>query len=63
MLYLYCEAPGCMRRAEDRHRFRDPRRDDKDHDAYVDRYFCSQECELAIVDELERQAQLARLVH
>lgn len=57
----YCN--GCGGVAGDRRKFRDPRRDDDDHDAYVERYFCSSECEEAIVDELERQARLARLVH
>ena len=60
---FHCEAPGCMRVAGERKKFRDPRRDDDSVHAYCERYFCSQECELAIVDELERQANLARLVH
>lgn len=61
---FHCEAPGCMRVAGNRRKFRDPRRDDGDNrPAYTERYFCSDECERDIVDELERQAQLARLVH
>lgn len=57
----YCD--GCGGVAGNRRNFRDPRRDDDDHDAIVEKYFCSQECEEAIVDNLERQARLARLVH
>ncbi len=60
---MRCENPHCMRPAEGRHKFRDPRRGQDDELAYVVRFFCSQECELAIVDNLERQAQYARLVH
>lgn len=44
-------------------KFRDPRRGKGHELAYTTRYFCSQECELAIVDELERQAQYARVVN
>lgn len=58
-----CEAPGCMREASGRHKFMDPRRSHDVVAEYVNRFFCSQECELAIVDELERQANYARLVN
>lgn len=57
----YCN--GCGGIAGERRRFRDPRRDDDQHDAYVELYFCSMECELAIVDDLERKARIVRLVH
>lgn len=60
---FHCEGPGCMRVAGNRRKFRDPRRDADDHDAHCEKYFCSLECEENIVDELERQARLARLVH
>lgn len=52
-----------MRIGGNRRKFRDPRRDADDHDAFVEKYFCSIECEEEIVDELERQARLARLAH
>ena len=60
---MWCQNPRCMRPAQERHKFLDPRRGKGDELSYVAKYFCSQECELAIVDELERQANLARLVH
>lgn len=56
---FYCENPDCNNVAGNRKKFRDPRRDD----GQTERYFCSPECELAIVDELERQAHYARLVN
>lgn len=60
---LHCQAPNCVRTPAARRKFRDPRRDTDEQGAFVDKYFCSIECEQAIVDELERQAHLARLVH
>lgn len=60
---FHCEGPRCMRVAGNRRKFRDPRRDSDDQGAYVEKYFCSDECEEDIVNELERQARLARLVH
>lgn len=52
-----------MAPAQERHKFQDPRRGKGDELAYILKFFCSPECEEAIVDELERQAQYARLVH
>lgn len=60
---MHCENPRCMRSSQERKKFLDPRRGKGDELAYVAKYFCSPECEEAIVDELERQAQYARLVH
>lgn len=60
---MYCENPHCNRVAGMRKKFQDPRRGDGEEIAYTERYYCSDECEIAIIDELERQAQLARLVH
>jgi len=59
---FYCENPSCMMRAGMRKKFLDPRRGKDSEFAYCERYYCSPECELAIVDELERQAQYARCV-
>lgn len=59
---MVCEF--CGRPATHRKNFRDPRRDDDDHDANVEKYLCDDTgCESGYVDELERQAQFARLVH
>ena len=58
---FHCEAPGCMRVAGMRRKFLDPRRS---HDViceYTEKYYCSDECEYAIVEELERQAQYLRV--
>lgn len=60
---MFCENPHCMQPAHMRRKFQDPRRGVNDDLAYVARYFCSFVCEEAIVDNLERQAQYARLVH
>lgn len=57
----YCD--NCGNIAGERKKFRDPRRDADDHDAYVERYFCSVECEEEIVDKLEHMARIARLVN
>lgn len=54
---------GCGGIAGNRRKFHDPRRDKKDDEAYVLRHFCSVECEEDIINELERQARLARLVN
>ena len=59
---FYCENPTCLMRAGMRKKFLDPRRGPGDDMKYSERYFCSPECEQAIVDELERQAQYARCV-
>lgn len=59
---FYCENPACAKRAGMRRRFQDPRRGDSEL-AYCERYYCSPECELAIVEELERQAQYSRVVN
>lgn len=59
---MRCENPSCMRPAIGRHKFQDPRRGNDDELAYVQRFFCSQECEEAIIEDLERTAQYARLV-
>jgi len=48
----------CGRVAGQRKKFHDPRRDD-----YVERYICSDECELGIIVRLEYQADVARLVY
>lgn len=60
---FYCENPNCTKRAGMRRSFLDPRRGNGDDVARCERYYCSPECEAAIVDELERQAQYARMVH
>ncbi len=60
---MFCENPHCMRAAQERKKFLDPRRGEGDRLVYVQKFFCSQECEEAIVDNLERQAQYARLVN
>lgn len=57
----YCD--GCGGTAGQRKRFRDPRRDSDDEAAYVELYFCSDECEEAIIENLERKARIARLVN
>lgn len=62
-MILRCQNPVCMLEAHRGAKFRDPRRGKGHELAYTTRYFCSQECELAIVDELERQAQYARVVN
>ena len=62
-MFLRCENPACMCEARGKAKFLDPRRGHEDECACTMRYYCSQECELAIVDELERQANYARLVH
>lgn len=60
---MFCENPRCMKAAQMRRKFLDPRRGKGEELAYVARYFCSFECEEAIVDNLERTAQYARLVN
>jgi hypothetical protein len=60
-MFLRCENPACIKPATNHAKFLDPRRSHDVIAAYTVKYFCSQECELAIVDELERQAQYARL--
>lgn len=62
-MILRCQNPTCMMEAHMAAKFLDPRRGHGDERKYTHRYFCSQDCELAICDELERQAQYARLVH
>ena len=62
-MILRCQNPHCMKEAIRGAKFLDPRRGEADDLRYVIRHFCSDDCELAIVDELERQAQYARLVH
>lgn len=57
----YCDNCGGI--AGERRKFRDPRRDSDDQDAYVERYFCSTSCEQDIIDDLEKKAQVARLVN
>lgn len=59
---MKCENPTCGNKAEITHRFQDPRRGHGEEIAYVRRFCCSAECAGAINDELERQAQYARLV-
>lgn len=62
-MFIRCENPHCMKEATHSAKFLDPRRGHGEERSYARKYFCSQECELGIVDELERQAQYARLVH
>jgi hypothetical protein len=62
-MIIRCDNPHCMKEAVARAKFLDPRRGDGEKLAYTVRHFCSQECELAIVDELERTAQYARIVN
>ncbi len=59
---MFCENPRCMMAAQGRKKFIDPRRGAGEDLAYIAKFYCSPECEEAIVDELERQAQYARLV-
>jgi len=61
-MILRCEAPNCMNEARGRAKFLDPRRGRGGELAYVTKHFCSQTCELAVMDELERQAQYDCLV-
>ena len=61
-MFLRCEAPHCMREAVMRRKFQDPRRGGNEL-AYINKHFCCLQCEEAIVEELERQAQYARLVN
>lgn len=62
-MVLRCEAPGCMQMADRRAKFLDPRRDCDEERAYTIKYACCADHLLEICDELERQAQYARLVH
>lgn len=62
-MFLSCQSPECMRAAQMSAKFLDPRRGYGEHLAYTTKYFCCVEHELAIADELERQASYARLVH
>ena len=62
-MLIHCEAPGCMREAKGASKFLDPRRGHGEERAYTRKYFCCDTCQLEIVDELERQANYARLVH
>lgn len=62
-MVLRCEAPGCMAEAKRKCKFLDPRRGDDENLAYVVKFFCSETCQLNIVDELERVAQYARVVN
>jgi len=58
-----CQAPGCQRISTRRKTFRDPRRG-SDEIAYVQRFICDSDyCELAVVDDLDHQAQCARIVY
>ena len=59
---IRCDNPLCMNLATARSKFVDPRRSHDVCTEYVVKFFCSQECELAICDELERQANIARCV-
>lgn len=61
-MIIHCDAPGCMREATRRCKFLDPRRGTEEELAYVVRFFCSDDCQLQIVDELERMSHYARLV-
>lgn len=59
---MFCENPHCMMPSQARRKFLDPRRGAGDDLVYVTKFFCSPDCEEAIVDDLERKAQYARLV-
>jgi hypothetical protein len=59
MLYCY----NCGQPAGHQRKFQDPRRGYKDELAYVRRFYCSDSCQEAIIDELELQAQYARVVN
>lgn len=60
---MRCENVLCSNKAEVTHRFQDPRRGNGETIAYVRRFVCSAECVAVVCDELERQAQYARLVN
>ena len=60
---MMCQNPTCTRDARHRRMFQDPRRGHDDVVALVERCYCCEECVLPIIDELERQAQYARLVN
>jgi len=47
----YCDAHGCGKIAGERKDFRDPKKDTCDKEAYIERYFCSPQCE----KEIQRQ--------
>ena len=59
---MRCENPKCSNKAETTRKFRDPRRGHGEEVAHIRRYCCSEECMHEIVEELERQAQYARVV-
>ncbi len=58
---MMCQNPRCMMPASARKKFQDPRRGDKEP-VYIERFICSYTCEEELIEELERQAQYARLV-
>lgn len=60
---MHCQNRGCMLPTQECRKFLDPRRGKDEDLAYVVRFICSPKCEEEIVDELERQAQYARIVH
>ncbi len=62
-MLLRCDNPNCTKEATAAAKFLDPRRGHGDEHAYTRKHFCCQGCEIAIIDELERQAHYARLVH
>lgn len=59
---LHCEAPGCMRTAVRCVKIQDPRRGSGDSLAYTRKYVCSESCEYALIEELEKESQYVRLV-
>lgn len=62
-MFLRCQNPTCMLEAHMAAKFLDPRRGHGEELAYTKRYFCSDACQLEIVEDLERKATYARLVH
>lgn len=59
---MHCQNLCCMAPAIERKKFADPRRGKGDELVYVTRYICSQACEEGIVNQLEKEANYARLV-
>ena len=62
-MLLRCQAPNCMNEARGRAKFLDPRRGHGEELAYVSKNFCCENCQLGIMEELERQANYARVVN
>lgn len=49
---VYCEA--CGNTAGEKRKFRDPRKEANDDHAYAEHFFCSEDCELAIIAYYEK---------